>query len=242
MRHPTTTTTTLGLCLATLLAMPAIAANGAPAPAVTTAAAMPTYTPPLRGAPASRVGGGTRSAGAAHLTLEAVAPDHTGLTTAAQPTLYVYASQAVTAPLELTLIAADAEKPVVERRLPPVAGGGIRAIPLASVGATLKPGVEYQWFVSAVSDPTQRSRDVTAGGTIRRADADAGLRAQLAGTDERQAALVYAQAGYFYDAVDGLSRLIAAHPGDTGLRAQRAALLDQVGLADVAAAERTTTP
>jgi hypothetical protein len=204
-----------------------------------TKVAMPSYTPPLRGAPASRVGGGTRSAGAAHLVLEAIAPDHTGLTGAAQPTLYWYASEPVSAPLEFTLIAADAEKPSLERALPPVRSAGIQAIPLDTLGATLKAGTEYQWFVSVVSDAAQRSRDVTAGGTIRRFDVGAAVRSEVAKADPRSAPLVYAQAGYFYDAVDGLSRLIVKNPEDPGLRAQRAALLEQVGLGDVAALDRT---
>jgi len=213
---------------------PAVASDGAGA----TKVAMPAYTPPLRGAPASRVGGGTRSAGAAHLVLEVVAPDHTGLTSLGQPTLYWYASEAVAAPLEFTLIASDAEKPVVERTLPPARSAGIQAIPLDTMSATLKPGTEYQWFVSAVSDAAQRSRDVTAGGTIRRSDTGAALRAEVAKADPRSAPLIYAQAGYFYDAVDGLSRLIAKNPEDAGLRAQRAALLEQVGLGQVAALDR----
>lgn len=202
------------------------------------ATAAPVYTPPLRGAPASRVGGGTRSAGAARLVLEVLAPDHTGLTSTAQPTLYWYASEPVSAPLEFTLIAADAEKPIVERRLSAIAAPGVQTVPLGSFGVALKAGTDYEWFVSVVSDPTQRSRDVTAGGTIRLKVADGGLRSQAAKVDPLEVPLLYAQAGYFYDAVDGLSKLIARDPGDTGLRAQRAALLEQVGLAKVAAADR----
>mgnify|MGYP001079694448 FL=1 len=231
------TTYATGFVLFLAAGLPGVAVAADPGGA-RVATATPVYTPPLRGAPASRVGGGTRSASAARLSLEVVAPDHTGLTSVGQPTLYWYASEVVAAPLEFTLIAADAEKPLVERRLPAIAGPGIQPIPLASVGATLKPGTEYEWFVSAVSDPNQRSRDVTAGGTIRRAEADAGLRAQLAGADARTAPLVYAQSGYFYDAIDGLSKLIARSPEDAGLREQRAALLDQVGLGQAAAAER----
>ena len=172
------TTYATGFVLFLAAGLPAVAVAADPGGA-RVATATPVYTPPLRGAPASRVGGGTRSASAARLSLEVVAPDHTGLTSVGQPTLYWYASEVVAAPLEFPLIAADAEKPLVERRLPAIAGPGIQPIPLASVGATLKPGTEYEWFVSAVSDPNQRSRDVTAGGTIRRAEADAGLRAQL---------------------------------------------------------------
>ncbi len=197
-------TSTAGLLISLAVGLP-----GAAAAADTGAAGATTYQPPLRGAPSSRIGGGTRSAKAARLALEVVAPDHTGLTTAAQPTLYWYASEPVSAPLEFTLLAADAEKPLVERRLPAGQGAGIQPVALSSLGVSLKPGTEYQWFVSVVSDPSQRSRDVTAGGTIRRAEPDAQLRAQLAKAGERSAPGAYAQAGYFYDAMDGISKLIA---------------------------------
>lgn len=230
-----TCATGFALVLAAGLPTAAVAADSSGA---RVAAAAPVYTPPLRGAPASRVGGGTRSAGAPLLVLEVIAPDHTGLTSAAQPTLYWYSSEAVSVPLEFTLIAVDAEKPQVERPLPPVTGAGIHAIALDKVGATLRPGTEYQWFVSAVSDATQRSRDVTAGGTIRRTDAGAALQAEIAKADPREAPVVYAQAGFFYDAIDGLSKLIARNADDAGLRAQRAALLEQVGLGKVAALDR----
>ena len=236
----TWTTCTTCLVLSLVVGMPGPAA-AADAGTARVAAAAPVYTPPLRGAPASRVGGGTRSAGAARLSIEVIAPDHTGLTSAGQPTLYWYASEAVATPLEFTLLPADAEKPLVERRLPAVTRPGIQAVALASLGVTLKPGTEYEWFVSAVSDPQQRSRDVTAGGTIRRAGADAALVAQLAQADARSVPVLYAQAGYFYDAVESLSKLIDRNPGDAALRGQRAALLEQVGLPKIAEAERAAS-
>jgi hypothetical protein len=231
------TTYATGFVLFLAAGLPGVAVAADPGGA-RVATPTPVYTPPLRGAPASRVGGGTRSASAARLSLEVIAPDHTGLTSVGQPDLYWYASEVVAAPLEFTLIAVDAEKPVIERRLPPIPSPGIQSIALASLGTTLKSGTEYEWFVSVVSDPNQRSRDVTAGGTIRRTEADAGLRAQLANADPRTAPLAYAQGGYFYDAIDGLSKLIARNPEDAALREQRAALLEQVGLPKVAAAER----
>ena len=227
-----------GLVLSFVFGLPASALAAETSAAGTDAAPL-AYKPPLRGAPASRIGGGTRSAGEARLVVDVIAPDHTGLTSVGQPTLYWFASEAVTAPLEFTLLPVDADNPVVERSLPAATGPGVHSVALSSLGATLKPGIEYQWFVSVVSDPTQRSHDVTAGGTIRRADADPALRAKLARADERSAPLVYAEAGYFYDAIDGLSRLIVRNPGDSGLRAQRAALLEQVGLTEAAKSDRT---
>lgn len=233
-----TYTTCFLLSLAIAISLPA-SASATNAGSVGASAALPIYTPPLRGAPANRIGGGTRGVGAPRLALEVIAPDdHTGLTSAAQPRLYWYASEPVSAPIDFTLLAGDAEQPVVEQRLPAVTEPGIQPVALSSLGATLKPGIEYRWFVSVVIDATQRSRHVTAGGNIRLEDANKQLRARLRKADERTAPLIFAQAGYFYDAIDGLSQLIARNPKDAGLRDQRAALLEQVGLEKVAAADR----
>jgi hypothetical protein len=87
--------------------------------------------------------------------------------------------------------------------------------------------------VAVVVDPAQRSRDIVAGGDIKRVDAPvsaAGGPLDLART--------YAEAGLWYDLIDALSAGIAASPGDAGLREQRAALLEQVGLTEAAAHER----
>src|SRR5687767_2532789 len=61
------------------------------------------YKPPLRGAPATRVGGGTRSLGNQALTLSVLAPNETGFTTRQNPTVYWYVSEALTSPVELTV-------------------------------------------------------------------------------------------------------------------------------------------
>ncbi len=49
----------------------------------------------------------------------------------------------------------------------------------------------------------------------------------------------YAEAGIWYDAIDVLSAQIGDQPSDSGLREQRAALLDQVGLPGAAQYERS---
>jgi hypothetical protein len=183
------------------------------------------YTPPLRGAPATRVGGGTRSIGSRTLTLSALAPNETGFTTNDKPTVYWYVSEPLNTPVELTLTTSeplnDAVPPALELTLQPPIAKGVHALRLADHGVTLKPGIEYQWFVAVVNNPAQRSNDVVAGGGIKRiAVADA------------------TKDGIWYDSIDQLSRLISANPRDSKLRQQRAALLEQVGLREAAAFDR----
>jgi hypothetical protein len=200
-----------------------------------TQVAAPVYQPPMRGAPASRIGGGARGTRDENLVLCVLAPEHTGLTTRAQPTLYWFVSEPVPSQVEVTVLAPDAEKPVLSRTLPGSTGIGVHALDLSRLGVTLKPGVEYEWFVSVVRDPQQRSRDVTAGGTIERVTLEAATKAQASAAGDRGSPMVYAQAGLWYDAIDSLSRLIDRHPGDEPLRSQRAALLEQVNLPAAAA-------
>ncbi|HYI87142.1 MAG TPA: DUF928 domain-containing protein [Burkholderiales bacterium] len=185
------------------------------------------YKPPLRGAPATRVGGGTRSVGAQALTVNVLAPNETGFTTADKPTVYWYVSEPLNTPVELTLTTTeplkDAVPTALELTLQPPIARGVHALRLGDHGVTLKPGVEYQWFVAVVSNPAQRSNDVVAGGGIKRiAPADA------------------VRDGVWYDALDQLSQQISANPADARLRQQRAALLEQVGLREAAAYDRGT--
>lgn len=183
------------------------------------------YKPPLRGAPATRVGGGTRSVGSRSFTVSVLAPNETGFTTRDTPTIYWYVSEPVNSPVEVTLTSTeplkDATPPALEITLQPPIGKGVHALRLADHGVVLKPGVEYQWFVAVVGNPAQRSSDIIAGGAIKR----------LAETN-------HAKDGLWYDTIDQLSQRISASPADPRLRQQRAALLDQVGLREAAAFDR----
>jgi hypothetical protein len=199
------------------------------------------YKPPLRGAPATRVGGGTRNTGTRVLTLSALAPNEAGYTVRDRPTLYWYVSEALDMPVELTITPAgklhEATPPVLELTLKPPVASGVHALRLEEHGVGLKPGVEYQWFVAVVTNPAQRSNDVVAGGSVIRVD-DGAIRAKLQQAPQASWPALYAQDGIWYDAIDQLSSSISAQPADRRLRQQRAALLEQVGLKEAAAFDR----
>jgi hypothetical protein len=187
------------------------------------------YTPPLRGAPLRRIGGASRG----NESLPAVfvlAPEQVGLTTSEAPVLYWYLSGPTKVRVELTLIDEKETAPLVEVPVKPLAGPGIQSLRLADTPVKLKPDVEYQWTVSLVPDDKERSNDVISGGVIKRV-------ARPANLDQRPAAL--AAAGLWYDAIAELSQQIEARPNDASLREQRASLLDQVGLKEAAAFDRS---
>src|SRR5262249_13991168 len=109
---------------------------------------------------------------------------------------------------------------------------------LAAHKVALKPNINYQWSISVVPNPNERSNDVMSGGALRRVampDALAARRAQLA---PAQLARAYAAEGLWYDSIGLYSDLIDKNPSDRKLREARASLLEQVGLKEVAAYDR----
>jgi uncharacterized protein DUF928 len=192
----------------------------------------PEYNPPSRGAPAGRVGGGTRSL--RMLPLAALAPDHTGLTISAQPALYYFVPGSSGVRVVLRLASEPLAQPLLEKDLPPPARTGIQRLDLKALGVTLAPGVEYRWTVSDAR--------VSSTGFIRRVDATAELSRKLSGVPAgRSRYTLLAREGVWYDALDEVSR--AAESGAAALAVRhRAALLEQIGLKDIAQHERQRTP
>lgn len=201
---------------------------------------VPIFVPPNHGAPKTRVGGATRRAVKAGLPeISALVPEEAGLTIEEQPVLYWHLSKETSSRVEVTVIDDSSVDPLLETTLEGPLEAGVRRIRLADHRLHLEPGVTYQWFVVLVPNPNRRSSYKIAGGGIERVDPSDELRAELAAAGATRVPFVLARAGIWYDALDALSRRIEASPGDVALRSQRAALFEQVGLHEVASAERS---
>jgi hypothetical protein len=194
---------------------------------------VPVYTPPKRGAPGGRVGGGTRGIQREVFLLSVLAPDHSGLTISEQPSLYWFISSSTSFPVELTVMDPQRVKPILETRLPAPVVAGVHRIRLSDYNVRLAPGAAYRWFVSVVPDPDRRSKDIMAGGAIERVEMPEGLKAKVAQAAKSDLPSLYGEAGLWYDTVAAISELIEAAPQDQALRKQRTALLAQVGLTGI---------
>jgi hypothetical protein len=147
-----------GLLLAMLPGLqmaPAQAADENTTPVSAAAQPAVIYKPPLRGAPQTRVGGGTRGQGS-DIVLQVLAPDHAGLTTRAQPTLYWYARTPVPARFEAALIDAQGMDPLLEVEAGTGKAAGIQQLDLGDHGFFLQPGVPYQVLGAAAGIRHQR--------------------------------------------------------------------------------------
>lgn len=206
------------VCTSICLALPASAQQGDE----------PEYRPPARGAPAGRVGGGTR--GLRVLPLAALAPDHTGLTISAQPALYYFVPASAGVRVVLRPANDPAAQPLLEKDLPPPVRTGIQKLDLKALGVTLSPGVEYRWTVSDAR--------ADSAGLIRRVEVPKDLARKLSGVPAgRSRYSLLAREGVWYDALDEVSRAAEGAAGAAAGR-HRAALLEQIGLKDIAQHER----
>jgi hypothetical protein len=159
-----------------------------------------------------------------------LASEHTGLTTNLQPVLQWYISGPWDGEIEFSLNIVKAIEPVLETKLKGPSEEGIYQVRLADYGVSLKPGLEYEWFLAIVTEPEERSGDFLASATIRYVEPSDKLFAQLVKTEKSRRYYVYASEGYWYDAIESVSRLIDEKSDDSVLRSHRMALLQQVNI------------
>jgi hypothetical protein len=87
-------------------------------------------------------------------------------------------------------------------------------------------------------DSTQRSSNILSSGMIEYIEPAKGIMTRVENAAGVERVGQYAGAGLWYDALQSLDEMIASNPGDAArLHKMRASLLNQVGLATVAAAD-----
>ncbi len=193
------------------------------------AAPMPVFIPRDAGAPLTRVGGASRGIEIEKIpSIEVFAPEQPGYTLDPQPSLYFSLSDSTERRVEIRLIGQQSDPPetLLEAMLEGPFAAGVHRVDLERHGVSLKPGVLYMWYVWL--DP--RSEGRYGGGGIQLVEASAELQSELAAAGADRNALVLAKAGIWYDAIGVLSERIESEPASGLPRAQRAALLEQVGL------------
>jgi hypothetical protein len=201
---------------------------------------MPVYKPRRGTSVKGRIDGGFRGGKEGQPVLKVLAPDsHVGETLHKSPALYWYLSEPTSYPITFTLEDTRHWKPLLEVTLKSPSKPGVQTLRLADYNRELDPDVSYQWHISIVIDPESPSKDIHAMGVIERVSyVQAVVEERTGCKDPRDVFCLYVESGLWYDAVQVISDLILANPRDRVLRLQRAALLDKVGLSDVAEYDR----
>ena len=204
-----------------------------------------TFTPPTSGPPPeNRLGGATRGPNPPCVqgndSLIALVPESGfGETIAEYPTVFWYMPKTTAAQLEFVLKDANQEEiysttyTLAKSADNTVVGSpGIMSLSLPAFAnlPPLKLNQEYFWIVALVCSPTERSKDVIAGGGIKRVQADPTFarRVQQARPQERIA--LYANKRLWYETLATLVELQRDRPNSNDLRSAFNKLLTSVGL------------
>lgn len=165
-----------------------------------------------------------------------VPQDHAGQTTSGRPKFFWYMSD--TSSVEFSLKKEGANEPFFKERLEVPKAGIIQTeIPKGQPELTI--GQDYLWSVSVVCNTEQGSKKVTVQALIRRVAPTQELTRRLRrAQSERDRARIYAQQGFWYNALETISNASEAKPQDRSITEDFYSLLDQVGLNEVVAKQR----
>lgn len=203
---------------------------------ILTTASAQTYIPPDRGLPGRREGGGTRgNCILSQPALTALVPQSNfGLTTQAHPTLFWYVPKTITNLVEFEL-RDEQDNVIYIQQMQLTNTGGIIQLQLPQEAqTTLEVGKRYHWYFAVICDPTDRSGDALTEGWIERTTLDASLVSQLEQTTGVERAVLYAQSGIWFDALDTLVDLQNTEADQTAVRNIWTELLTDVNLSDLA--------
>lgn len=213
------------------------------------------FIPPTDSAPRKSNGSGSRG-GCPQLPGELVtllipSTEVVAQTISGHPRFFWYLSEPVDVPIVFILEDTVEGQIIFEKRIDS-AEVGIISVELPENSPELianPPGLEeqdrkiYRWFVTLECDRESPSRNPYYPSEIERVSKSPELEQKLAAvgantnssTSEllHQKAIIYAEAGAWFDALDAIYEAQAANPNDSSIRADFIALLEQVGLGGV---------
>ncbi|MBD1921869.1 DUF928 domain-containing protein [Microcoleus sp. FACHB-831] len=175
----------------------------------------------------------------APVSLTLLVPEkHRGLTASGRPTFVWYLSDVPGVPMRFSLTDPEGKTTFIDQKIE-APQAGINKLEMPKDKPELVSGQTYRWTLSLVCNKRQASPNV-ARATIKRVDAPQKLQEQLAGkTLESDKAIIYARAGYWYDALAASLAARAANPNDAAVRDDFLSLLDQVGLNEITKQQRS---
>ncbi|GAC1472128.1 MAG: hypothetical protein NVS2B14_16820 [Chamaesiphon sp.] len=192
---------------------------------------------PSRGAPNGTVIGGTRGGQCSPKSPIGLLPKTTnlGITTANQPTIFLYVPQNSATSAEFVL-KDDLGKQVYKTKLfiPTTSGIFSLTLPAEVTSSSLEFDKNYQWSFSMICDADDASANASVQGWIVRGKPNATLSEQLNSAKPYERPAIYAKAGFWYDTLSTLAELRRSNPNDVKLADEWSELLKSVGLNSVA--------
>ncbi|MER3491190.1 MAG: hypothetical protein C4323_01985 [Mastigocladus sp. ERB_26_2] len=159
-----------------------------------------------------------------------------GLTTQAHPQLWFYLPYTNSSgyPAEFVLLDDQTKDSVYNSAIALPAKAGIIKVPVPENVPSLQLGKQYRWFFNIYCDPQKQSTPIYVEGVIVRKNPNQSLVKQLQKAQPLQQVAIYAENGYWYDALTTLGKLRQTNPQNRTLQTQWRDLLAAVGLGELA--------
>lgn len=203
------------------------------------------FEPPEgKGAPSQTVGGGRRQGGICssspastlEQSLVALMPSNmAGLVLAERPTFLFYVPKTSAQTAEFVLDDVQSAQRLVRAVIKIPASPGIYSF-TPDLSTPLQLDREYAWVFSMVCGAEGDVEDALVRGRVRRIKAEAALVSQLDKATPLEQVTLYAKAGIWFEAVNGLVALRSTNPNDPELMAAWQKLLQSVGLEAISTA------
>jgi hypothetical protein len=154
------------------------------------------------------------------------------LTVSGYPTIFVSLPQTSAKEAEFFLKEGDKDEMLYETTVTLPSNSGIVSVSLPDNGTlpALEVGKTYHWYFLMICNPQDRAGDLAVDGQIQRVEPSPNLVAELKNAPPRDRAALYAEAGFWYDAINSIAQLRRSSPNDRAIAADWAELLKSVGL------------
>jgi hypothetical protein len=226
-------------CTASLLVFSAIAGVIAPVQAKSL-----TFKVPNRSAPKVTTGAASRTGNQACVlkdqpSFKALVPKprdkevNYSLTTAQTPVLFVYVPQSTAQSIEVILKAEGGSKTFYKTILPMPAPGIMRLNLADPAMQAFQPNKRYQWSVSLVCESEFITDKATVEGVIERIELTADLTKKLAGATGQDRSFIYAEAGFWHEALQSIDDIKRGQPSDATVAENWRSLLTSAGLESI---------
>lgn len=200
-----------------------------------------TFNPPVEKQPLSSKGGASRSIGQcisqaenSPLPLTPILPSNTlGLTVASHPTVFAYLPE-IDANKVLFSWQGENEQDHYQTILPITNQAGIVSLTLPEDAPPLEIGKNYRWAIAVMCDGKLYPDSPYIQGQIKRVTAHNNLSNKLQNASLWETAVIYGEAGIWYDTVATLAQLRATQPNNSSLKTNWQELLSNEGLEQVA--------
>ena len=153
------------------------------------------------------------------IEIKALLPNtNIGLTTAQKPTFFFQISKTSAKEAKFSLWNATGGDSY-ETQFPLTNTGGVMSFTLPADAPPLEVGKEYHWEVALVCNPDDGDQGgkTRVQGAITRVQPSPTFASQLQAASPRDRVALYAQEGYWYDALKALADLRSANPNDPSL-------------------------